>query len=129
MSRSILQLVSHTYRCTLEEQDDPALWLTAAMQGAGGVSSTVVLVEDAVNYAVRGQDARGLAIGDRVQGHGPDLAGDVARLVARDVPVKVVREDMADRGLSAEQLVPEVEVVGRSELPSLVRQHDLLWHW
>src|SRR5512133_3452826 len=51
------------YRAVMEEQDDTILWLLAAMQGAGG-AHTVVLRGNAVNYAIAGQGAPGLTVGE-----------------------------------------------------------------
>ena len=38
-SSTIVCIVESAYRAVMVEQDDPILWLLAAMQGAGGVKS------------------------------------------------------------------------------------------
>ena len=95
-----LQVIETAYRCNIEEQDDPAVWITHAMKGAGGDLS-VLLQGNGVAYAVKGQDASGLSFGGRKQTHPPDIAGDVAKLVGKGIDVYVVRDDAAERGIGA----------------------------
>src|SRR5437899_8338744 len=61
----------------MEEQDDTVLWLLAAMQGAGA-RHTVLLRGNAVNYAVAGQGAPGLTVGEWKQSQAPRIDRDVA---------------------------------------------------
>ena len=56
-----LQIIRSAYRCTIEEQDDTAVLLRGA----------------AVNYAVTGQDASGLAFGGVAQTCPPRIDRDV----------------------------------------------------
>jgi sulfur relay (sulfurtransferase) DsrF/TusC family protein len=128
MPKKILQVVESAFRATIEEQDDTVIWLTHAMRGAGGEFG-VLLRGNAVNTAVRGQDPSGLAFGDRVQRHQTDLADDIARLIGKGVRVSVVREDLAERGLSPEDLIAGLELVPRDSLPDLFEAFDLVWHW
>src|SRR5690349_18380464 len=99
-----LMIIETGYRATLEEQDDPVVWIAHAMKGAGA-DLGVLLRGNAVNYAVKGQNASGLAFGERRQTQPPDLAEDVARLVGKGVPVHIVEDDVAARGLERTDLI------------------------
>jgi hypothetical protein len=126
----VLQIIETGYRATLEEQDDPILWLTRCFASAGsGSALTVVLAENAVNYALLGQDASGLTLGRWTQRRPPQLAGDIAALLASGVGVFALAEDLERRGLLAAQRVPGVEVLARGDLPGLIEAHDRVWHW
>ncbi|HXF06142.1 MAG TPA: DsrE family protein [Blastocatellia bacterium] len=128
MSKKVLSIVETAYRATLEEQDDTIIWLTHAMKGAGA-DIDILLRGNAVNYAVKGQDASGLAFGEKRQTQPPRLDEDVAKLVGKGTRVYLVREDLAERGISAEELIGGVEMVSRKELPKLFAGYDQVWHW
>ena len=124
----ILQIVESAYRATLEEQDDTVLWITQAMTGAGGDFS-VLLRGNAVNYAIRGQDASGLSFGDWKQTEPPQIANQVSGLVGKGVEVFVVEEDAAERGLGDAEFIEGLARVTRASLPELLARHDQVWHW
>ncbi len=124
----VLQVIEAAYRATLEEQDDTIVWLTHAMKGAGA-DLDVLLCGNAVNYAVRGQDASGLSFGDWQQTEPPDIAGDIAGLVGKGIAVFVVEEDAAARGLGNAELVDGVNRLARDGIPALLDNYDQIWHW
>ena len=123
-----LNFIESAYRATIEEQDDTIVWLTHAMKAAGA-DLAVLLRGNAVNYAVREQDAAGLAFGGWRQTQPPHIADDIAALPAKGVAVYVLAEDLAERGLEAGDLVPGLERVTRDRLPGLFAMHDQVWHW
>jgi hypothetical protein len=123
-----LNIIESAYRATIEEQDDTIVWLTHAMKAAGA-DLAVLLRGNAVNYAVREQDAAGLAFGGWRQTQPPHIADDIATLPAKGVAVYVLVEDLAERGLEAGDLVPGLERVTRDRLPGLFAMHDQVWHW
>ena len=46
MAKKILTLIDSAYRCTVEEQDEPAVWITEVMKGAGGDFTHVIPVHE-----------------------------------------------------------------------------------
>lgn len=124
----ILSIVETAYRATVEEQDDTILWLTHMLKN-GGADISVLLRANAVNYAVKGQDASGLAFGEARMAHPPEIDKDVEKIIGKGVPVYLVQEDAQERGLTDGDLISGVRKVSRRELPSLVDQHDQVWHW
>src|SRR6476619_5898493 len=112
----------------MEEQDDTILWLLAAMQGAGA-EHTVVLRCNALNYAVAGQGVPGLTVGEWKQTQAPKMDRDVLDLIEkRKIPVYVVAEDLADRGIESAELVPGVQLMSRAKLPALFDDYAVVSH-
>ena len=129
MAKKTLNIVESAYRAVMEEQDDTILWLLAAMQGAGA-EHTVVLRGNAVNYAVTGQGVPGLTVGEWKQTQAPKMDRDVLDLIEkRKIPVYVVTEDLADRGIAQDELVPGVQMLSRTALPALFAEYALVSHW
>ncbi len=123
-----LNIIECAYRATIEEQDDTIVWLSHAMKGAGA-ELDVLLRGNAVNYAVKGQDAGGLSFGDWTQTQPPRLADDVAGLIGKGVEVFVVSDDLAVRGLAGGDLIDGVKPVARSGVAGLLGTYDQVWHW
>jgi hypothetical protein len=129
MAKKTLNIVESAYRAVMEEQDDTILWLLAAMQGAGG-AHTAVLRGNAVNYALAGQGAPGLTIGEWKQTQAPKMDLDVADLIEnRKIPVYVVEEDLAERGIAGNELVRGVKLLSRKALPALFAEYEIVSHW
>ena len=129
MARKTLNIVESAYRAVMEEQDDTILWLLAAMQGAGA-EHTVVLRGNAVNYAVAGQGAPGLAIGGWQQTQAPRMDNDVVDLIEkRKIPVFVIEEDLAIRGIERSELVAGIELLSAKLLPKRMAEYEIVSHW
>ena len=124
----VLNIVETAYRATLEEQDDPVVWILHAMKGAGADHS-VVLSGNAVNYAVMAQGVPPLVFGDKVQKHAPRIAEQVAGLVAKGIQVMVVRECLGARGIDEEELIAGLTLVKQGALPKVMNGYDQVWHW
>jgi predicted peroxiredoxin len=123
-----LNIVSSAYRATLEEQDDTIVWISHAMRNAGG-ELDMLLRGAAVNYPVRGQTVAPVTIGGRAQKHAPDVHAQVREFCGNGSKVYVVREDLDERLIDHRDLLQEVELVGRAELPALLSRYDRVWHW
>jgi len=129
MAKKTLNIVESAYRAVMEEQDDTILWVLAAMQGAGA-EHTVVLRGNAVNYAVAGQGAPGLTLGEWKQTQAPRMDKDVIDLIEkRKIPVYVIEEDLAARGIDKSALVPGAKLLGSKMLPNLLAEYQIVSHW
>jgi intracellular sulfur oxidation DsrE/DsrF family protein len=128
MGKKTLSIIASAYRATLEEQDDTIVWLTHTMRRAGA-ELDVVLSGNAVNYAVQGQDASGLAFGEWRQTQPPTIGGDLAALIAEGARVFICEEDLAERGIEPSELVGGVELLARGRLPRLLADYDQVWRW
>src|SRR5262249_12903873 len=126
--RKVLQIIETAYRGTLEEQDDTVVWLTHAMKGAGLVTD-VLLRGNAVNYPVAAQDASGLEFGGRKQTQPPQLANDLAKLIASGVTGYVARDDRDTRGIKTDELIGGLTPIAASELPGVFATYEQVWHW
>ena len=128
MSKNILQIVETAYRATLEEQDDPVLWLATSLKG-NGVTLDVLLRGNAVNYLVREQDASGLQFGGRRQSQPPHLQRDVERLIEKGAAVYYVEDDLRRRGIARSEILDGARPIARHALTELVTAYDQIWSW
>jgi intracellular sulfur oxidation DsrE/DsrF family protein len=124
----VLGIIESAYRATIEEQDDTVVWFTHVLKGAGADVS-VLLRGNAVNYAVRTQDASGLRFGEVRQTQAPRLAHDLDGLLGKGVRVFVLTEDVGERGIADDDLIDGLEHVPRAGVAPLFGQFDQIWHW
>jgi sulfur relay (sulfurtransferase) DsrF/TusC family protein len=124
----VLQIVEPAYRATLEEQDDTVLWFTRALRAAGAAAD-VLLIGTAVSYAVRGQNSEGLSIGAWSQRHPPAIEHEITQLLAGGSRVSALTEDLEERGIATESMIPGVEHLRRKALSGLFGQYDRIWKW
>ncbi len=123
-----LQIIESAYRCTIEEQDDPAIWIAHAMNKARAELG-VLLQGNAVNYAIREQDASGLTFGDISHSHPPAINQEISRFIDNSITVYMIKEDADLRGISDSELIPGLEIISRDELPTIFSKYDQIWHW
>lgn len=124
----VLQVIDQAFRTTVEEQDDTILWLTQSMRGAGG-DLMLLLSGHGVYYTILSQRQPELRIAQWQQTQPAELTRDIINLLRNDVPVFVIQEDLAERGLAALPLIPGVRTVRRNKIPELYEQADQVWHW
>ncbi len=89
----------------------------------------VLLRGNAVNYAVASQDPAGVVIGKLPIEHPCYPHKDLLKMKQAGIPVRVVREDAEERGISPQSLVKDFTLISGSELPNLFSQYDQVWHW
>jgi sulfur relay (sulfurtransferase) DsrF/TusC family protein len=128
MAKRILQILTTGYRATLEEQDDPVLWLTHSLRN-NGAEIDVLLRGAATNYAVRDQNARGLEFGELTQSQPPDIALEVRALIRKGVRVFVLTDELIARGIRRNETLEDLGFIAKSELPALLRAYDQVWRW
>ena len=124
----VLNIVEAAYRGTLEEQDDTIIWLCHALKGANA-DVDVLLHGNAVNYAIKAQDASGLTIGGVRQTQWPRLAGDLTKLKGKGVKIYLVEEALCERGIEANDVIDGMDLVPRRRLAHLFANYDQIWHW
>lgn len=124
----VLHIVETAYRATVEEQDDTILWLSHQLKN-DGADLALLLRQSAVNYGVKGQDASGLVFGRKRVAHPPQLNRDLADLMKKKVPVYVVSEDLAERGIEKDSLLEGLQLISWNEVPKLLETFDFVWHW
>ncbi len=123
-----LNIVTSAYRCNNEEQDDPILWISHALKNSGA-DVDVLLRGNAVNYAVKAQDASGLSFGGETQGHPCDIVHDLTALQGTGTKVFAVGEDLRERGLEGAVLVDGITQVDRSGVAELFDAYERIWSW
>lgn len=124
----VLNIVEAAYRGTLEEQDDTIIWICTAMKGANA-DIDVLLRGNAVNYAIKAQDASGLSFGGQEQTQPPKIADDLVRLKGKGVKIYVVEDALRERGIEPSELIDGLEFVPRSKVAKLFADYGQVWHW
>ncbi|MEM9220577.1 MAG: DsrE family protein [Cyanobacteria bacterium P01_F01_bin.150] len=124
----VLNIVETAYRATLEEQDDTILWLSQSFQNAGGDIS-VLLKGNAVNYLVKDQTPFNLHFGDWPQTKPPELDRDLEKMIAKNIRIYAIAEDIQDRALPQERLIDGVSLIKKDQIVDLFEQFAHVWYW
>lgn len=124
----ILSVVEGAFRATLEEQDDAALWFTAAVRNSGS-DTHIVLKGNAVHYALADQRRPRLEIGDIAVENPPEFDEDLLRVMEKGGNVYIIEDDLADLGLGDAKLIAGVQKRSRDSFAQLIADHDQVWWW
>ncbi len=127
MAKKILSVLSHTEYGNLEDSDIGLF--ASAFAPVAGQSLSLLLREDAVNYAVRGQDGSGIKIAGAVVQPGFMIETDLQSVRQSSIPVYAVREDLEERGIRPDEVISGVQLMSRKELGRLVDGFDTVWNW
>lgn len=127
MAKKILSILSHTEYGNLEDSDIGLF--ASAFAPVAGQHLTILLREDAVNYAVRGQDGTGIKIAGTPIQPGFLIETDLKSVNQSNIPLYAIREDLAERGIKPDEVIEGVKLMSRTELGKLVDQFDSVWNW
>jgi len=127
MPKKILSVLAHTEYGNLEDSDIGLF--ASAFASVAGQPLTLLLREDAVNYAVRGQDGTGIKIAGQVVQPGFLIETDLKSVGQANIPVCAVREDLEERGIKKEELIEGIQLLSQSELGKFIDQFDTVWNW
>ena len=82
-----------------------------------------------VAYGLGAQRVEPLRFGSRRQQHAPDLAGDLAKLLAKRSTCFYVEEDASERGIDAGELLEGLVPISRAKLATLFSSYDQVHRW
>lgn len=124
----VLQVIQSAFRTLVEEQDDTIIWLCENLHTAGADMS-ILLSGQASYYAVQSKPQPAIKVGAWQQTQPANIVRDIANLVDFKVPVYVLQEDLAERGLSNKPRLPGIQQLTRPELTNLYESFDQIWQW
>jgi sulfur transfer complex TusBCD TusB component (DsrH family) len=127
MAKKILSVLSHTEYGNLEDSDIGLF--ASAFAPVAGSQMTILLSEDAVNYAVRGQEGGGIAIAGAPVQPGFLIETDIRSVQEANIPVYAFREDLEQRGVTSREIVDGVKTISRKEYGRFIDQFDTVWNW
>ena len=127
MPKNILSVLSHTEYGNLEDSDIGLF--ASAFAPVANQQLTLLLREDAVNYAVRGQDGSGIKVAGAVVQPGFMIETDLKAVQQTKIPVYAIREALEERGIKPEELIPGVQLLSNNEFGKFVDRFDTVWNW
>ena len=81
------------------------------------IKTSAIFIDDGVFVALRGQDPKDIGL--------PSIDVAYEKLVSLDVRIYILKEALAERGISQNELIDiEYELIGREELARLISESD-----
>ena len=112
------------------EPHDPHLLHVAFGVVSSGVKVNALLRESGVNYAVTSQHLSSPKLLGQPLIEIETAPHKVLELMLKNgATVSVIKEDLAARGLTEKDLLPNVKVIAAAEVPALIEQHDSTFVW
>jgi intracellular sulfur oxidation DsrE/DsrF family protein len=128
MKGRILAIAERAYRGTVEEQYANILWLSHVLRRLRG-EIDVLLLGNAVRYALQDQPRTQLVIGSRLIDTLPHYETEVRTLLDAGVSVYVSAADCDRCGIDRDRLIPAVVAVNPPDVARLFAEHARVWHW
>lgn len=112
------------------EPNDPHLLHVGFGAVSSGVKVNVLLRGSAVNYAVKEQHLTEAKLLGQPLAEVETSPAKVLELVAKSGgEVSAVKEDLAKRGLSQAEIIPQVKLVSESQVADLIAANDATFVW
>ncbi len=111
------------------EPVDPHVFATALGVSDTPVEINVLLRDSGVTYGVKGQTVNVKILGQDVMLHDTSPDRVMTYMMEHGAKVHAVSEDMKQRGIGAEDLVPGISVVAEDDAIRLFEQHDNAIFW
>lgn len=128
MSKAVLNILSTSYRATLEEQDDTVLWLSQTLR-ANGAEIDIFLRGSCVNYALKNASKPQLVIADWKQSHPADIGMALQHLYRLGAKLYYLEEDAQEMGVAHDEMLSFIEPVTARNMPSLFAHYRYIWQW
>jgi hypothetical protein len=116
MAKKILSVLAHTEYGNLKDSDIGLF--ASAFAPVAGQQLALLLREDAVNYAVKGQDGSGIKIAGAVVQPGFMIETDLKAVQQTNIAVYAIREDHLTRAFSPTGSWLGERAAGRARKPS-----------
>ena len=127
-AKKILNIVTKSFRATLEEQDDTVVWLVHTLK-ANGADVDLLLRGSSVVYGLKGQNPPTMRIGSWMQKNSPRFERDLKMLSDKGISLFYLEEDAEKLGIQKTDLMENCQPVSKKTLPALFSNYEHVWQW